>query len=64
MTFIVENIFLSFQLQQNTLDKATPHMGFRWCMTLLLFALYFLRVYFLQVRHFQIDITLAGLHNH
>lgn len=36
------------EIQQNLLDKATPHMSFRWIVTLILFALYFLRVYLLQ----------------
>ena len=41
--------FYSPQIQQGLLDKATPHASVRWVVTLLLFALYFLRVYFLQV---------------
>ncbi|KAH3821393.1 protein RER1-like [Dreissena polymorpha] len=37
-----------WEIQQNFMDKSTPHMAFRWTVTLLLFAFYFLRVYFLQ----------------
>lgn len=36
------------EIQQGLLDKATPHMTFRWTTTLTLFALYFLRVFLLQ----------------
>lgn len=36
------------EIQQGLLDKATPHTGLRWIITILLFVLYFLRVYFLQ----------------
>jgi len=35
-------------IQQNLLDKATPHYQGRWITTCLLFAFYFLRVWFLQ----------------
>ncbi|XP_052760858.1 protein RER1-like [Mya arenaria] len=36
------------ELQQNALDQATPHVGFRWIITALLFITYFIRVYLLQ----------------
>ncbi|WAR15767.1 RER1-like protein, partial [Mya arenaria] len=35
------------QLQQNALDQATPHVGFRWIITALLFITYFIRGWYI-----------------
>lgn len=46
---MVQQFFRRFsEIQQNMLDKATPHLSFRWVVTFVLFGLYFLRVYLLQ----------------
>ncbi|XP_045161570.2 protein RER1-like isoform X2 [Mercenaria mercenaria] len=46
---VVKQLFRRIgEIQQGLLDQATPHMTFRWALTLVLFILYFLRVYLLQ----------------
>lgn len=39
----------ALQIHQNLLDKATPHLAFRWVVTVVLALLYAVRVYILQV---------------